>query len=142
MKRVSVRGVIIVDQLIYLLYREKQQDGKIKKYYSLPGGGVENGETKEEALLREIKEEFSVHVQVGQYLGMVEDENSIQYFYSCTYLNGEFQLGGEEALQNCSENYYEIRKIPIRELKQINIYYQDIIDKAINNQGGEKFYEK
>jgi 8-oxo-dGTP diphosphatase len=38
-------------------------------YWEFPGGKIEDGETPEDSLQREIEEEFGVHAQVGEYLG-------------------------------------------------------------------------
>lgn len=56
MKIVNVNALIIRDNKL-LLAREKGH-----KLYLLPGGGVEKGESLEEALCRELKEELGVNV--------------------------------------------------------------------------------
>lgn len=55
-KRPSVRGVIIKNGQLLLVKSEKY------KYYKFPGGGIEEGETETEALIREIKEETGYSV--------------------------------------------------------------------------------
>jgi ADP-ribose pyrophosphatase YjhB (NUDIX family) len=50
-------GLLIIKNRKVLMVREFGQD-----FYSLPGGGLEKGETKEQSLLREIKEELNVDV--------------------------------------------------------------------------------
>lgn len=50
-KRPSVRAVIIKDGKLLMIHSLKYD------YYKLPGGGIENGETYEEALIREVSEE-------------------------------------------------------------------------------------
>jgi ADP-ribose pyrophosphatase YjhB (NUDIX family) len=62
--RVSAKAVIIEDGRILLLSHE-DRDGE---WYSLPGGGQENGETLEEALIRECREEINAAVRVKDVL--------------------------------------------------------------------------
>ena len=47
-KRVSSRAIIIKDNKLVVLFRRRIRDGKVVEYYSLPGGGLEEGETLEE----------------------------------------------------------------------------------------------
>lgn len=60
-------------------------------YYCLPGGYVEIGETTEEAVVRELKEEIGKDVRILGYLGMVENyftTKSLRRMHevSCYYL--------------------------------------------------------
>ncbi len=134
-KRVSSRGIIIDNDCVYLMFRKRiKDDGTIKEYYSIPGGGVEDNEPLEDAVIREIKEEFSVDVRINGYLGKDEGEDSIAYFFDCSITNGIPCLGGEE-LERCTEsNYYEIRKVPIKDLDKVDILSVDMIKKAYNKE--------
>ena len=66
--RVCVRGLIIHDNCIAL---NEFNDGE---HYNLPGGGAEPGETIREAVVREIKEETGLDVEVGELLFVVDHE--------------------------------------------------------------------
>lgn len=139
-KRTTSRGIIIEDDSVYLLYRRKKsKDGTIKEYYAIPGGGVEKGETNEEAVLRELNEELSIKAKILGYLGYI-DEATNSFFYHCEKTDGEYKLGGEELEHNNPDNYYEIRKIQLNELENIKLfkYNLDLIIKAKNKIYQEK----
>ena len=134
-KRVSSRGIIIDNDCVYLMFRRRiKDDVTIKEYYSIPGGRAEDNETLEDAVIREIKEEFSVDIKIDGYLGKDEGDDSIAHFFLCSITNGIPCLGGEE-LERCTEsNYYEIRKVPIKDLDKVDILSVDMIKKAYNKE--------
>lgn len=131
-KRQTVRGIIIKDNKIMLMYRERKESNKQLKYYSLPGGKIEKNETPEEALVREIKEEFNLDIEVIKYLGSRETNKNIEYFYKCKYLKGTIELIGEEKYISCKDNYYEPLAININELYNLNLRNKDIIKEGID----------
>ncbi|MBQ7131418.1 MAG: NUDIX domain-containing protein [Oscillospiraceae bacterium] len=63
-ERPSVRGIIIENNLVAMMHSKKYN------YYKLPGGGIENTETHEQTLIREVREES----------GLVVIHNSIKEF--------------------------------------------------------------
>ena len=134
-KRVSSRGIIIEDDNVYAMFRRRiKDDGTIKEYYVIPGGGINENETLEENVIREMKEEFSVDVKIKGYLGKDESDETIAHFFSCSIINGTPKLGGEE-LERCTEqNYYEIRKVAIEDLDKVDILSTDMIMKAFKEE--------
>ena len=134
-KRISSRGIVIEGDSIYAMFRRRiKDDGSVKEYYVIPGGGINEGETLEENVKREMREEFSIEVNVLGYLGCDEGEDSIANFFACEIVSGTPQLGGEE-LERCTENnYYEVRKIKIFDLDEIDILGKDMILKAYNKE--------
>lgn len=134
-KRISSRGIIIEDGSVYAMFRRRiKDDGTIKEYYVIPGGGINENETLEENVIREMKEEFSVDVKIKGYLGKDESDETIAHFFSCSILEGTPKLGGEE-LEKCSEkNYYEIRKVAIEDLEKVDILSTDMIMKAFKEE--------
>ena len=133
-KRVSARGIIIEDKEVYLMFRRRiLDDGSIKEYYVIPGGGINDNESLEDCLKRELKEELSIDIKINSYLGYDESKDTIAHFYSCSIINGIPSLGGEE-LERCSKsNYYEIKKVKIKDLDNIDIMAKDMIIKAASN---------
>lgn len=62
--RVSCKAIIVEDdRLLAIHLRDELAD-----FYTLPGGGQEIGETVEEALMRECREEIGCDVEVGDLL--------------------------------------------------------------------------
>lgn len=134
-KRVAARAIIFDDDNIVLMFRRrKKDDGSYLEYYSLPGGGQEPNESLYDTAIREVYEEFNLKVIVLGYVGVVEDEKSIQHFYHCEKLSGDIRLNGEEIDRNCKENYYEPMLIPTEKIPNLNLKYQDLICKALKNE--------
>ena len=121
MKRVSVRGLVLKDNELAVIFRRKIKGEKVEEYYAIPGGGVEENETLEEALIRELKEELNIEVNVKDLVFKIEQEDRIEYFYNCEYLSGTFELNGEEIERNCLENYYEPTFIPIDRINEFDV---------------------
>lgn len=67
------------------------------EYWMPPGGGVEFGETCEEALIREFKEELNVQISVGTFLFfnefISEELHAIEMFFEISSLTGNLKLG-------------------------------------------------
>lgn len=66
--RIAVRGLVFNEQgQILLLRRSRPARGEMG-YWELPGGGQDHGESPQEALMREVREETGLEVNVGQPL--------------------------------------------------------------------------
>ncbi len=70
--------------------------GAYKDYWEFPGGKIEAGETPEEALIREIKEELATTIQPERFLMTVE-YNYPEFHLSmdcfiCSIVEGEPEL--------------------------------------------------
>lgn len=69
-RRFNLRAVGVIldgDGRRVLIHRASHED-----FWTLPGGRVEMGESAAEALVREMREELGVHVEVGRLLWVVE----------------------------------------------------------------------
>ena len=103
MERTRVGGIIFIDGKLAVMHRKDViKRPEMPEYYTLPGGGLEQGETLEEGTIREIKEEFGINVKV---IKKMYELNNIEldmeeYFYLCEYIDGEFGTGEGEEFQN------------------------------------------
>jgi len=89
-----VRAVIIESGKILLMKRVKSQD----KYWAAPGGAIDPGESREQALIRECQEELGVDVEVGElFLDIISEKPATkgqpEFFYVCKILSGEVGTG-------------------------------------------------
>lgn len=72
--------------------------GHFKGMWEFPGGKPEEGETKEQALVREIKEELNADIKVGDYICTVEydykdpDFHLTMHTYFCELLCDRIDL--------------------------------------------------
>ena len=136
-KRICCRGIILEEDKVDLMYREKKVNGKILKYYTYPGGGLEENETLENCVKREVKEEFDIDVEVLQLLKTVEYKENITHYFACKKIKGALTLSGEEKQRSNKENYYEVRKVPLTEINSIDLYEKELIEetkKIINKE--------
>ncbi len=96
MGRIRVAGIIPMEDGFALMHRVgviKRKD--YQEYYTFPGGGLEENETLEQGVIREIKEEFGIDVEVVKKLYEMNSEkfNQKEYFFLCKYVGGEFGTG-------------------------------------------------
>jgi len=62
--------------------------GEFKGGYEFPGGKIEEGESKEGALIREIKEELDININITEFLHRVEYEyESFNLIMDCYFAN-------------------------------------------------------
>jgi len=92
---VKVTAAILVKDNKIIIAKRGPGD-RLANKWEFPGGKVENNETPEQCLKREMKEEFDIDVSVGEYLGSSifhYDHISIELLAYRTYWeNGEIDL--------------------------------------------------
>jgi 8-oxo-dGTP diphosphatase len=118
-----------------------------EEYYVLPGGGWEDGETREEGAVREAFEETSLKVKIIRLVFSMYIKNDGQRFvYMCEYQGGEPTLGDSvEKIrmdQTAGKNFYEPMWFPISKLKDIILYDLQFRDWFIENYKNGKLPEE
>lgn len=133
MKRIRAVAIIVNNGEVLLMHRINSG----KEYYVFPGGGVENEETVEQAVLREVQEETSLEVKIEKLLYRhILDDNTEQFFYLCHYVSGEPKLGdGNEArdMEKSNVNFYNLIWYEIKGLSQLLLYPLEIRDWLIED---------
>lgn len=105
-------AAIIVQEGKIALIKRIQED---ETYYVFPGGGIEEGETPEEATKREIFEELGVHIKVEHLIAKVEYKGT-EYYFNADIVGGVFGSGKAEEFEMKDRGIYIPLWLPIYEL--------------------------
>ena len=118
-------GILIKENKLLTFWRYRNG----REYYVLPGGTLEEGETLEEGLKREMMEEMNLTVVVGkklfEYYNEFEHSRTDHYFL-ITEFTGEIKLGGPELMHQSRENIYRPEWVAIEQLENIPLMPQEI----------------
>jgi len=126
-KRATLFVVNTIDDKILMIHRKR--DGE--EYYIVPGGGVEDGETVEEAAYREADEETGLEIELGellwkrpfstprQYGANIEQ---IEYAYLITQFSGTPVLTGPEFHRQSETNQYSLQWVPLADFPNRVVY--------------------
>lgn len=90
---VSVAGLVSNDNGEILLIKSPRRG------WEYPGGMVEPGETFQEALIREIKEEAGVDVEITGFIGLCKniEKDVVNIDFACKYIGGDFTISNESS---------------------------------------------
>ena len=121
--RVGVSALIFHEGKV-LLARRRDID-----WWNLPGGGMEEGETVDEALCREVLEETGLKVEVGQLVGVYSKplKQEVVLAFRCHVLNGSPHETDET--REC--RYFTPDSLPLNTLPK---HRQRVEDALLNQQ--------
>ena len=102
-------------------------------YFVFPGGGIEEGESPEEATKREALEELGVQISIIDEFDEVEF-NGTQYFFLAEIFDGVFGSGqGEEfSGYESDRGTYHPMWVEINNLATINVKPKSVADKILS----------
>jgi len=123
--RLRVSAIIIEDERILLVRHEKYG----RSYWVLPGGGMDFGETLEEATVRELKEETNLDITVDK-LVFVDDilprdlhRHVVDVYFTANVVGGDLEVGEDSHM-------HEVRFFPLEELRDLQ-FEPNIADRII-----------
>lgn len=103
------------------------------EYYTIPGGHIEAGESDEEALLREIKEETGLNAEIERKLWVLENpaDKSKHHFFLITKIAGKLRLGKEEIMKTTDKNKFVLEWHDLKEMPSLRILPETAKKKII-----------
>ena len=113
----TIRVVAAVIKKENKIFCARRGYGDFKGYWEFPGGKIEDGETPQEALIREIKEELDVDISVGKMIKTIEYDYpefhlSMDCFW-CELISGEIELKEHEDAKWLDKgNIYSVDWLP------------------------------
>lgn len=99
MKTINVVAAIIRHE--DKIFATQRGYGEFKDGWEFPGGKIEEGETPEQALIREIREELDTEIEVGELIDTVEYDypqfHLTMHCFWCMIKSGDLVLKEHEA---------------------------------------------
>jgi 8-oxo-dGTP diphosphatase len=130
MKKIEVvAGVIFCKDEILCVQRKKNKLYYLSEKFEFPGGKIEAGESKEEALQRELLEELNLSTKIKFFFTTVEyeypDFELIMHSYICEVESKDLTLN----------EHIDKKWLKVNELKQLDWAEADIpiVEKLVSN---------
>lgn len=123
--RVSVSALIFEKERVLLAHR------RAIDWWNLPGGAVDPGETVDEALRREVREETGLEVEVGQLVGVYSKplKQEVVLSFCCHVIGGVLGAIADDDIDG--NRYFSVHDLPFKTLPK---HRQRIMDALLNQE--------
>lgn len=123
--RVSVSALIFEGACVLLAHR------RAIDWWNLPGGAVDPGETLDEALRREVREETGLEIEVGHLVGVYSKplKQEIVLSFRCQVKSGTPGPSSDDDIDE--SRYFALTNLPARTLPK---HRQRIMDALLNQE--------
>lgn len=105
MRKIEVAAAVICNDIEkkQKIFAAQRGYGKFQGLWEFPGGKIEKGEKPAEAVVREIKEELSTEISVGDFIDFIEydypDFHLTMYCFWACVISGDLVLKEHSAAQ-------------------------------------------
>jgi 8-oxo-dGTP diphosphatase len=120
-------GIIIQNGQVLIIHRIRNN----KEYWVFPGGSVENNETIEEALVRELSEELGIKVEHKEFLFKMENAGRFEHYFLITKYEGTPKMSGPELQAMTPENQFILEERDLIKLSEINLLPEGLDKKLL-----------
>jgi 8-oxo-dGTP diphosphatase len=126
---ITVTAAILVKDSTVCIAKRKAS-GQLPGKWEFPGGKIEENETPEACLKRELREELDIKAAVGDFM----DESTYQYDFGVVRVLFYRVFWDDTPL--VSKDHQEVRWVPLHELKGYDFAPADIafVEKLIGGQ--------
>jgi len=126
LQQVATNAIILNENKEILFTQRSLNDDFLPGYWELPGGGIDYGETPQEALIREIKEECGLGIEIIKPVAansyFIRDTQRIEITFLCKVINpSDIKLSHEHSA------YKWLKTTEINTIK-VTDYIKKIID--------------
>ncbi len=125
-------GIILIEEnKLALIERHKQG----RHYFAFPGGGIDDGESAEEAAIREAVEELGVTVEIRQKVAEILFNKGRQIYFLVQRTGGEFGTGiGEEFGEyDPSHGTYLPQWLPLEDVLEKNVVPRPLAELVVRS---------
>jgi 8-oxo-dGTP diphosphatase len=121
---ITVTAAILVKNS-KILIAKRRPAARLPNKWEFPGGKIEQGETPEQCLKRELKEELEIEVTVGNYIEESiyrYDFGTVRLLFYRVYWNGKSIV---------SKDHQEVRWVSLDDLREMDFAAADVsfVDK-------------
>ncbi len=99
--RIRAVAILIEDDQVAVIERHRMG----RHYFTFPGGGVDTGETVEQAVVREVEEELGLRVGIDRKVAEIWFRGNRQEYFLVHRISGVFGTGtGEEYTRSAPDD--------------------------------------
>jgi len=122
--RVRACGLVVHEESLLLV--RLQAPTRLDPFWSVPGGGVQHGESLEEAVKRELLEETGLEVSVTglQYVAefIQQPFHAVEFYFLCQKTGGKLTKGHDPEYEAGSQMILDVAFTSLEKLSKIELF--------------------